>query len=280
MFSEYRTLAEDIINKATGKKVVYIPNPGNWGDGLIRYGTKLFFEDYRISHVEINIGYRLGKISLTPFVWPPSCRNIFFIYGGGGAWCNAYSGGLDTVKFLSRFTKNFLVLPSTYEVPVKISCGSFYRRGHNQSSLACPSAKFCPDMAFYVMARSEGRCMQSAPKDRLGVFLRNDLESDLPDSFKSSLSITRDLSAEGDHMSCGDSFLREVAKYGTIFTDRLHIAIAGAATGSKVHLLPGNYFKIREVHEASLKGHFNDITLYPTRDDFLVSLSDQLDHLS
>lgn len=135
-------------------------------------------------------------------------------------------------------------------------------------------------MAFYVMARSGGCCIKPEHKERLGVFLRDDLESDLPNSYKSSLSITRDLSAEGDHMSCGDSFLKEVEKYGTIFTDRLHIAIAGAAVGSKVHLLPGNYFKIREVHEASFKGRFDDVTLYTTIGDFLVSLSEQLDRLS
>ena len=62
MYSEYQTLAEEILDRANGKHVVYIPNPGNWGDGFIRYGTKLFFEDFKIPHIEVNIAFMYALV--------------------------------------------------------------------------------------------------------------------------------------------------------------------------------------------------------------------------
>ena len=272
MLSEFRRLAEDIKERAQGKTVVYIPNPGNWGDGLIRYGTKLFFEDFGIRHLEVNIGYRFGKVALAPFLSPDYIRKCFFVYGGGGAWGAAYSGGLDTVKFLAKFTRDFCVLPSTYEIPVNLKGGVFYSRGLTQSMKACPNALFCHDMALYIATKPDHLTTCAGEKvKQIGVFFRQDKESrDI--AFARVFAGSRDISAEGDHMSNGDSFIRTVSRHDQIFTDRLHVAIAGCIANCEVRLAPGNYFKIGEVFESSLANIFGKLTIDTDFESFKATL--------
>ncbi|MEH6756657.1 MAG: hypothetical protein V7676_04010 [Parasphingorhabdus sp.] len=66
MIDEFDKLAATIREKANGRQIIYVPNPGNFGDGLIRHATKAFFHDYDIPHLEINVGFRGGKLVLTP----------------------------------------------------------------------------------------------------------------------------------------------------------------------------------------------------------------------
>lgn len=272
MLREFQRLAEDIKERAQGKTVIYIPNPGNWGDGLIRYGTKLFFEDFGIRHLEVNIGYRFGKIALAPFLSPTYIRKCFFVYGGGGAWGAAYSGGFDTVKFLAKFTGDFCVLPSTYEIPVHLKRGLFYSRGLAQSMDACPNALFCHDMALYIATKPDYLKTYTADKaKKIGVFLRQDKESQ-DVVFARDLAASRDISAEGDHMSTGDSFIRILSRHDQIFTDRLHVAIAGCIANCQVRLVPGNYFKIGEVFEASLANIFGQLTIDADFESFKAEL--------
>ena len=52
----FDTLARVIQEKSAGRQVIFLPNPGNFGDGLIRHGAKRFLYDYRIPHTEIHLG--------------------------------------------------------------------------------------------------------------------------------------------------------------------------------------------------------------------------------
>ncbi len=44
-----------------------------------------------------------------------------------------------------------------------------------------------------------------------------------------------------------------------IHTDRLHMAVAGALAGIKVHFYPNSYYKCRAVYEQSMKGRFDHV---------------------
>jgi hypothetical protein len=266
----FEAMASDIRRRAEGRTIVYIPNPGNWGDGLIRWGTKHFFHDFELPHIEVNIGFRWGKTSLFPFLLPGICSNYFFVYGGGGAWCRAYHGALETMNFISRFTKDSLTLPSTYEVLSGRLEGTFYSRGKSESLRVNRQASFCHDMAFYVVARSPGKQLRTeCPRWPVGIFLRSDRESL---SLRQAVDHSLDISARGDHMSCGRSFIEAVSEYHTIFTDRLHVAIAGCMTGRKVHLTSGNYYKIREVYESSILDTFDNVAFHCDPRTFLFEL--------
>lgn len=248
----FDALAERIRTAAGDRRIVYIPNPGNWGDGLIRYGTKAFFADYDIKHIEVNIAYSRGLIALAPFLMKPS--KFFFIHGGGGAWCAAHDRAVRTVGFLTRFTSNLLVLPSTYELKPVRNKGIYYRRDNHESLATMPNSSFCHDMAFYLAHR--GVPYRAANDGSSKNMFRTDKESrNRPDQLPLD---NLDLSTHGNHMSDCDKLLRDVARYSTIHTDRLHLCVAAALVGCKVKLHTGNYFKIRAIYESSMIQYFSD----------------------
>lgn len=246
----FHNLANVIKAQAQSKTVIYIPNPGNYGDGLIRYATKAFFSDYNIEHIEINSSFRFGKSSFLPLLFNQKAH--LFVYGGGGAWSKTYNAGKRTVDFLSQFTSNIIVLPSTYETTPNRSRGTYFRRDEFESKRNFPQSLFCHDMAFYLAHRNIP--INADRNGPVGNMFRTDGESkrslcDIPDD-------NIDLSTFGNHMSNGDMLLSSIARYSVIHTDRLHLAISGGLVGCDVQLYAGNYFKIKAIFDSSIRDIF------------------------
>lgn len=243
----FKNLADHIKKLAKSKTIIYIPNPGNFGDGLIRYASKTFMQEHSIQHIEINIGFRLGKLQLLQFLLKP---NTFFIYGGGGAWHQNCTFGMRNCRFISKFTKHLLVLPSTYQLSTSGIRGTIYRRDNTYSVAAAPNSFFCHDMAFYLSICKETLNFPPACAPK-ALMLREDNESalnkaDIPEN-------NLDLSARGNHMSNGDYFLRQVSKYHEITTDRLHVCIAGALMGRNMNFIFNNYPKSKSIFKSSIQ---------------------------
>jgi exopolysaccharide biosynthesis predicted pyruvyltransferase EpsI len=55
------------------------------------------------------------------------------------------------------------------------------------------------------------------------------------------------------------SILRFLKDFDEIHTNRLHICIAGALIGIKVHFYPNSYWKNRAVYEHSIKGRYENV---------------------
>lgn len=240
-------LAEDIRKRANGRQIIYVPNPGNIGDGLIRHAAKQLFFDQKIPHIEINVGFRMGKFHLLPFLLR---RDFFFVYGGGGAWHSGCDFGFRICRFISRFTDRLLVLPSTYAfVPTGVR-GRLYRRDEGISVLNAPDAAFCHDMALYLVARG-GIAPGAAPfrGSRLNAF-RTDNESRRDPTSLPEGNI--DVSRLGDHMTNAEAMFSALREYEVIETDRLHVAIAAIILDRQVVLHCGNYPKIADIYTASL----------------------------
>jgi exopolysaccharide biosynthesis predicted pyruvyltransferase EpsI len=99
---EFDNLKQIIKEKCKSKKVIYFPNPGNWGDGILRYATLKLFEDIDLEYKEI--GYDYDK----------SYDGDIAIYGAGGAWCDIHPHGRIITENLLRDGFEVIVLPSTY----------------------------------------------------------------------------------------------------------------------------------------------------------------------
>lgn len=254
MLDLFNELAANIIASAQGRKIIYIPNPGNFGDGLIRYGTKQLFLDHQIENDEINIRYSHVKFQLTPYLLKN--KKYYFVYGGGGAWSEAYGFAKNTVKYIDRFTKDYTVLPSTYALPDMPEKGTLYRRDNAESTKFAPNSAFCHDMALYAACRPTSRVTYAAPTKGMGICMRTDHESRFAGQVVHPNNI--DLSVLGDHMCNGDDLLKMVSEYEHITTDRLHICIAACIVGRPVDLITGSYFKIRAIYESSIKDVFGD----------------------
>ncbi|OWJ84104.1 hypothetical protein CDV52_09485 [Haematobacter missouriensis] len=245
MLANFTTLAERIRERASGRQVIFLPNSGNWGDGLIRYGAKRFFHDHGITHVEMNLGKGSGKYLLAPFLARP--KKYLFVYSGGSAWGHNYRHGYDIVSLISRFTDNIIVLPTTFFYEPSRARGILFRRDQFESRDHCPRSLFCDDMALYLLARREYYDF-GPPTERVGHIYRRDKES----SRRFEDREGHDLSNDGNHMSNGDDFLRQIARYRKIITDRLHVGIGAAILGREVQLMSGSDFKIRAIYRTSL----------------------------
>ena len=82
--------------------VYYFSNPGNWGDGLIRYGTLKFFQDINLHYKELKSAKK--KEWLLPFL-----RGGTVVYGGGGAWCKLWN---HSERLVTRLNRRFKVIVS------------------------------------------------------------------------------------------------------------------------------------------------------------------------
>ncbi|MDF0490996.1 hypothetical protein PX554_23005 [Sphingomonas sp. H39-1-10] len=255
MLRQFEELAAVIKETAKGRKIIYIPNPGNRGDGLIRYGTKMFFEDFGIKHTEATVLGRKGIAQMMPLIIGQ--RSPLIIYGGGGAWGEAYPGGYKMVRALSRVTQHILVLPTTFHVDPSRVRGTLFRRDNAESAKLAPSAKFCHDMAFYAAMRRDDLGWFNRPAQRaIGLHFRTDRESRITQSELPDGNV--DVSATGNHMDNIDVFLRELASSDKVVTDRLHVCVGSLICKRPVELYTGNYFKIRAIFESTIGPFFGE----------------------
>jgi exopolysaccharide biosynthesis predicted pyruvyltransferase EpsI len=238
---EYLLLEEKIKEIAGNGPVYYLPNQGNWGDGLIRMGTLKFFND---------IGLEYEELRNNKFDWILPCiKGGTAIYGGGGAWCKYWDFGYYyTQKLSKRF--NVIVLPSTYDQLYSFPNTTFFSRDKFQSMESIPNSLFCHDMALYLDK------MEVQKGSGTGYFYRTDKES------SGKLHIPEnniDISTKGSHLSDLYPFFEELSKYEVIYTDRLHVSIAACLLGKEVHLYQGSYFKIKAIYESSIKDYFENV---------------------
>lgn len=260
---DFDALAADLRSYIAGRQVILMPNPGNFGDGLILAGTVRFFEDYGIPFRINHVGKQRGKRQLLGVLLRDLLtRNHVFIYGGGGAWAKSCDLGFRNVAMLERFTRKIFVLPTTFELfglrtPVRL-----YRRDNDESLANVPNSKFCHDMALYLALIPSDEVLpnRTAPTKKFGFILRTDNEarSDrvMPEGVEN-----KDISKSGHCEDPIDEFLLYIDQFEHIITDRLHVAIGGVLLGKRVSVVQGSYFKIRAIFRASLQNRFSDVEL-------------------
>ncbi len=244
--NEFKLLASDIKQFCGSERVYYMPNLGNWGDSLIRQGTIDFFKDIDVEVVEVSW---VNKKSLLQCLW----RRGILIYGGGGAWaksCSVAPRILSRVKFMF---KRMMVLPSTFELPPS-SAKKFYARDLYQSRVNIDSDLFAHDMAFYINPNAfDG--LVAVRKGACSVF-RTDNESK-ENVFRPLVGEDLgDISALGGHLTDVKDFFSKLAPYEEVYTDRLHVAIAGCLLGMKVSVFGNSYFKIEAIFKSSIEPYY------------------------
>lgn len=262
MKAAFDGLAEQIRRQAGGKPILYLVNPGNFGDALIGFGATLFFEDYGFDVQRILLSTRWLKLrsALVNLSTQPSGGNLL-VYGGSGAWCKATFLAQRVVRLNALVSKNILVLPSTYEdirPPAEVTA---YARDRFESLDKIEPGLFCHDMAFYMALVDPDRILPNRrpPGKRLGLFFRVDNEA-RPHGF-ADLPGNHDLSAHGSERSDPSAFLRHLDDYEIVATDRLHVAIGAAILGKQVAIATGNYFKIRAIYDSSVAPYFANCSL-------------------
>lgn len=216
-------------------QIILFPCNGNWGDSLIVEGTLQFLKS-------------IGK----EWIWQHDINSLsqynnpWGVIIGGGAWCKNWDYCRSNTRKVSPFCEKVIVFPSTFGLEfdeIKPPNIEAWRRDDFALNGDLP---FCHDLAFFVKLPKF-----ADPTINEGFFFRTDKESRGDHEIVKS---NRDLSTEGHHGTDAYKFFEIVSRYKTVYTDRLHVAIAGARVGAEVHLFEGDYGKNQAVFNTSLQG--------------------------
>ena len=240
----FEDLATAIREAAAGEPIDYYDSPGNWGDSLINAGTDDFLESHNIQTV------RHGRQHIKRADRRATLRRLAII-GGGGGWNNNWNSSASFAQEASRAYRAVIVMPSSFDPSLvprfpKKNVTLFSRAAGASLDAA---GKFCHDMAFHLRGQGEGATKLGHPL----ISLRRDKERNAQ-----SVDPDRnwDISLLGNATTSHQGFIDLVARFDRIYTDRLHVAIAGSMLGSEVRLFEGNYDKNSGVFEASLKDFY------------------------
>jgi exopolysaccharide biosynthesis predicted pyruvyltransferase EpsI len=247
---EFEKLGNFLKELTHGRDVHFLLNAGNWGDSLIREGSERFLNGHGIifkKHRSANdFSRNVFERRRNWRNWFKNYKQSILIYNGCGAFCRYYDRSPLIKSLANRFFK-VVILPSTFEQPFKFPDNVIvFSRDKFESLRNVKGSTFCHDMAFSLNLK------ENAPIYEEGFFYRKDLES-ISNVFHQEHI---DLSSLGDHNTPIDDFVKEIAKYKTIHTDRLHIAITASLLGRNVNLYANNYFKIRAIYHSSLEHHY------------------------
>lgn len=219
----------DVLGDLPDGAFDYVPNPGNWGDALIRYGTDRLFDAMRLRYTlqDRNSVVRGGPTSDT------------LVYGGGGAWCKVFPNAGEFVASVAHRYKHVVVLPSTYEfAPEELRHVTYFARDRVSSQRVGHRLPPVPDLA-YLCERPE---VERTDETLVAWRTNQDIHPGRP----TPPADNNDISAKGTHASDGHEFLKLVGRFHTVNTDRLHIGIAACMMGCPRVVLGENvYFKNR-----------------------------------
>ena len=269
-------LADRLNAVRQGRRVVYMPNTGNFGDGLIDYGARRFFEDQGIDYLRLDMISPFDKgLCLALGAADRFLDRYLFVFGGGGAWCKAADHGFRYVRRQKALTDNLFLFPTTFEHHRMAFTFPAFARDRSESLDFLGSDVFCHDMAFYLALISPDRVLPDRvpPIRKFGLLMRTDVESSGHELGKHPRNY--DISAQGSHLDDPTLFLRYIDQFEEVVTDRLHVAIGAALLGKKVTVIAGAYFKIRAIYQSSLRDLFDGVTFVETPTEALVRECDR-----
>lgn len=257
-YSELEHFAQQHL---TGKKICLVPNPGNAGDALIWYGTMCFFRKMNINYVVSNN----KKVINSPEI-------DVVMYSGGGNLVPYYNSCAPFLKTYMRKVKNLIILPHTIQgnqdllhqlsKNVTVFCREKMSYDYCKKNVRFPNnVFFAHDMAFYADIQ---QLALPQPEKVCGDFFAFRVDKEqcaerrnitLPASNKdiSALGGIRKTSSFKQNITTVKRFLSHILPYEAIWTDRLHVGIAGFLLGKKVHLFENSYGKVGAVYHATIK---------------------------
>ncbi len=271
--------------------IIYVPNPGNAGDGLIALGTYILFE-------KLGISWQIGR---SDGVYPD--RSV--VYGGGGSLIELYPRAIDFLKSNHPVCRRLVLLPHTIRAfgdviaAMDDRCTLFARDKDSHAYLSglggTARTGLGHDMAFMIsrddlVSRRLDPGFLSRPGIRIAWLkmvtkilwhlrfrdsrlhaMRGDREApggDLPAANfdLSAMFSSGHLNGVSDaHMSptaCATTakILQLILERASLVeTNRLHIAVLSAVLGRNLVMRDNSYGKNRGVYDHSMKDVFPDI---------------------
>lgn len=260
---------KEYLKQYKNEEIIYCPNPGNIGDGLIAFATYCLFD-------EIGLSYKIVK--LNDFVEP---GRIIFYGGGGNLIEGLYEESINFIRNNISNCKEMLILPHTI-----LGFSKFFNESQEKLKIICREEQsyhdlikggfsedkllIDHDLAFYFaqadFLRSD-KIIEEAEAIEAFYCFRQDGEKtsnnipsenfDISLTWNGSIWHNKNL-AKFSSLSVA-SYLQS---YQTIHTNRLHIAILSMLLGKHVFLYANSYFKNKAVYEYSISGNYTKATFF------------------
>ncbi len=227
-----------IFEPLRGRRVGYIPTPGNVGDALIEAAA---FQLMR----RFGVGFAVMKPWSSPKVdeW---------LLPGGGNMGSFYANNQRVRREVVAAGRPVTVLPQSFVTPEDFAYARVFVRERASLGLR-PDALLAPDLALgfeiprhWRLALGLDARWRRQPDLGEALWLRRDREG-----------LFAGVRCAGDPLArCRTPFgyLRLAARHTHVITDRLHFAIAALLCGRRATLLPNIYFKNRSMYETWLGG--------------------------
>ncbi len=150
----FDALAAALRDHVGDRPIIFMINPGNWGDSLIRAGAEKFLTDYKFrftiqSHRDI-----LGKrATLNDAIKSTGSDHPAMLYNGSGLFSGKYRAAASIAELAAQFEVS-AILPSSYAWDVRDQGFPdhtlFFARDRYDSLNNLPGSIFCHDMAFFL----------------------------------------------------------------------------------------------------------------------------------
>lgn len=234
---------------------VYLPG-GNRGDGLIYAGAFRSLKQARVNY--------------TPFrdhTRPPRKHDVLLFMGGGG-FCAYWNRNVHNFRRLLQDShySEYVILPTTFDTSHE-SVANFLRDLSDNVTIFCREKKSYKDVVHHTSCKVILSHDTAAYTDVEGYLekgsgtvyaIRDDKEgnpavlTEFASKRKADLSI---MGAKEDND--WQNFLRDVAKYECVHTNRAHVAFAATLLDKRTYIYDCGYFKVRAIYDYSLAGSPN-----------------------
>ncbi|NVM05199.1 MAG: polysaccharide pyruvyl transferase family protein [Candidatus Helarchaeota archaeon] len=277
----------DLINNFEDKKLCFVdPSGGNHGDYLIKLGLFKKLDELNVSY-DIDIRdsrsflslryFRKYKLPVIRYFWKHKkvdYSNYDLVILRGGGYLNDIWYGVLFLLELLKNSRNVVVAPQScwfrsmmlgeqlkgIKIPLTIFTREKYSyeylRGANLPKKV--KVELAPDSALYLNTSDLIEFTNPYPQKPLFCF-RKDLESKISPTELETLikkypeAQIEDIAINGTF----NNFMSRIWSASIIYTDRLHVAIAGLILGKKVVLYSNSYWKNKGVYEYNLKKYDN-----------------------
>jgi exopolysaccharide biosynthesis predicted pyruvyltransferase EpsI len=274
----HRAVVEDVLRSLKGKRVLYLPNPGNAGDALIAAGTKAAFDRAALSYEVI-----------TDLLDPGDCPVLL---GGGGSLLGGVGEFRKALEYYSSRAKHLIILPHTVRNCEELlqNLGSnvtfivreleSYR--HLLTRCHKPTLLLAPDMAFHLDVEeflNDPEIRESGQRWFVAMLKHHGIDFDqicsAPRAYYSRTDWEKKAGIGGSDFDVSSVFgfgiwgdrgsasawclLEAVRAVQSVVTDRLHVGIASALLGKECDFYDNAYGKNKEVYGYSIKYHFRNV---------------------
>lgn len=227
-----------LLNLLDGSSdITFIKGVGNTGDQLIYAGTRQLLSNYNYREISVlNLNDTGGHTALI---------------AGSGAWSKVHHAMPRFLPIIEELYEKVIILPSSFDTSVEFVKQALLKtkatvlareeESYRRVRTLC-SADLAYDCAFYF---------DYEPYKTLGTGVLNAFRTDRESMMSELPPQNNDVSSTCDSL---DEWLKTIAAYDVVRTDRAHVIIAAALLGKQVYYRPSNYHKVQSIVDFSLRG--------------------------